>query len=311
MEGTELPLVIKPTVTELDLNQWYLTNKDMIENQILKYGGVLFRGFETKTAESFYKFIDVSCTEPLSYKEGATPRTQVKGKVYTSTEFPNEETIALHNELSYVMTWPKKIWFSSITVAAQGGETPIADVRQVYNKIDPEIRNKFVEKGWMLVRNFRNGFGQSWKYVFHTESREEVEKYCSENNIDCYWNDDDTLTTKQVRPAVAIHPDTNENLWFNHIVFWHSSSLKEDVRNLMLEEFGESRLPYQTYYGDGSPIEIEVAEHIRKAYEDCTITFPWQEGDILMLDNMLVAHARNPYKGERKVLVAMGEPVSR
>lgn len=107
-EGQELPLVIKPNVSGLDLNQWYLNNKDMVEEKILKYGGVLFRGFDTTTPESFYGFIDVSCPEPLSYKEGATPRTQVQGKVYTSTEFPNEESIAPHNELSYVMTWPKK-----------------------------------------------------------------------------------------------------------------------------------------------------------------------------------------------------------
>lgn len=310
-EGQGLPLVIKPNVAGLDLNQWYLNNKDMVEEKILEYGGVLFRGFDTTTPESFYGFIDVSCPEPLSYKEGATPRTQVQGKVYTSTEFPNEETIAPHNELSYVMTWPKKIWFSSIVVADEGGETPIVDVRKVYNLIDPDIRDVFAEKGWMLVRNYGTGFGQTWQYVFHTESKDEVEQYCLDNNMTCQWNEDGTLTTKQVRPAITIHPDTNENLWFNHIAFWHSSSLNEEVRNLMLEEFGEGGLPYQTYYGDGSSIDADVAAHIRQAYADATIAFPWQEGDILMLDNMLVAHARNPYQGDRKVLVAMGEPVSR
>jgi hypothetical protein len=40
------------------------------------------------------------------------------------------------------------------------------------------------------------------------------------------------------------------------------------------------------------------------------VAFPWQKGDILLLDNMLVAHGRAPYAGPRKVVVAMAEPVS-
>ena len=36
--------------------------------------------------------------------------------------------------------------------------------------------------------------------------------------------------------------------------------------------------------------------------------FSWQaEADLLLVDNMLVAHARNPYVGNRSVLVCMGE----
>lgn len=310
-EDEGLPLVIKPNIAGLDLNQWYLNNQEYIEKTILKYGGMLFRGFNIKDTDDFYKFIKISCPEPLSYKEGATPRSQVKGKVYTSTEFPNSETIQLHNELSYVMTWPKKIWFSCITAAEQGGETPIADVRKVYKKIDSDIRNKFENKGWMLVRNYGLGFGQTWQYVFQTDSKIEVEEYCKHNNMEYNWNCDGTLTTKQIRPAVTRHPDTNEKLWFNHIAFWHSSSLKEEVKTLMVEEFGENGLPYQTYYGDGTPIDEETIRHIQKAYDEFTILFPWQKGDILMLDNMLVAHGRSPYIGERKILVAMGEPISR
>ncbi len=54
----------------------------------------------------------------------------------------------------------------------------------------------------------------------------------------------------------------------------------------------------------------EVAEHLREAYRKEKITFPWKTGDVLLLDNMSVAHSREPYRGERKVIVAMTEPVA-
>jgi len=40
------------------------------------------------------------------------------------------------------------------------------------------------------------------------------------------------------------------------------------------------------------------------------IVFPWLTGDVLMLDNMLTAHARDPFEGPRKVVVAMAQSYS-
>jgi alpha-ketoglutarate-dependent taurine dioxygenase len=71
--------------------------------------------------------------------------------------------------------------------------------------------------------------------------------------------------------------------------------------------YGEENLPRNAYYGDGSPIEAQVMDHVRGAFARATISFPWQRGDILVLDNMLVAHAREPYEGPRRILAAMGD----
>jgi hypothetical protein len=76
----------------------------------------------------------------------------------------------------------------------------------------------------------------------------------------------------------------------------------------MVAEFSDGDLPANTYYGDGSPIEPEVLDHLRAAYHAETVSFPWQQGDLLMLDNMLVAHGRAPYAGARQILVGMSEP---
>jgi len=92
--------------------------------------------------------------------------------------------------------------------------------------------------------------------------------------------------------------------------FWHLWSLAPAVRESMLAVFDEKDVPYNVFYGDGSVIENAVIEHITEAYNSETVAFPWQEGDVLMLDNMLVAHGRNPFTGPRKVIVAMADPCS-
>jgi len=306
--GGTLPLIIQPKLGDLDLQLWTKNNLEFLETNLLKHGGILLRGFNVNTQHDFEQFINSVCSQLMPYMEGATPRTKLSDKVYTSTEFPPEHSIGLHNELSYVITWPMKIWFCCIQPATQQGETPIADVRKVFQCISPQIRERFISKGWMLVRNFGDGFGLPWQTTFRTDEKTALEEYCRNACIEFEWKDNNRLRTRQVRPAVACHPKTGEIVWFNHVVFWHISSLEATVREQLLAEFKEEDLPYNTYYGDGTPIEISVINELRKAYEQETVIFSWNKGDILMLDNMLVAHGRNPYCGKRKILAAMGEP---
>jgi alpha-ketoglutarate-dependent taurine dioxygenase len=137
-----------------------------------------------------------------------------------------------------------------------------------------------------------------------------VEDYCRQNNIEATWKGGDCLRTSQVRPAIARHPHTGEPVWFNHAVFFHVSTLEPQIRDAPLSDFAEKDLPTNTYYGDGSRIEPAVLDELREIYRQETVVFRWQEGDILMLDNMLTAHGRAPYAGPRKVVVSMAIPLT-
>jgi len=308
---TMLPLVVEPNLEDLNLPVWAKNNLEFIKTNLLKHGGILFRGFKLNTIVDFEQFISSVSSQLMHYMEAATPRSELSEKVYTSTEFPPDQSIALHNELSYVITSPMKIWFFCVKPANQGGETLIADVRKVFQRIDPKTTERFMQKGWMLVRNFGDGFGLPWQTAFHTVDKVVVEDYCRSAGIEFEWKDSNRLRTRQVRPAVINHPKTGEMVWFNHIAFWHVSSLEPKLREILLAEFKEEDIPYNTYYGDGSPIEASVINEIREAYRQETVFFHWHQGDILMLDNILVAHGRNPFVGPRKILVAMGDPFSR
>ncbi len=311
LDERKLPLVIEPRLKSVELPAWITANREWMLGELAVHGGILFRGFDITGQAEFERFLAPFASELVHYREGATPRTELGNHVYTSTEFPADQAIALHNELSYVNTWPMKIWFFCLRPPEEGGATPIADMRRVLQRIPAEIRERFEDLGWMLVRNLGYGFGPGWQSAYRVETREEAEEYFRGAEIEFEWKEGDRLKTRQVRPAVAVHPRTGEAVWFNHVAFWHASSLEPGLRRMFTQELGEDGLPYSTYYGDGSSINDEVAGELRHAYEEEIVAFPWQQGDVLMLDNMLVAHGRQPFKGPRRILTAMGEPFKR
>jgi alpha-ketoglutarate-dependent taurine dioxygenase len=303
-----LPLVIEAAVMELDLVSWAAKNREFIEKHLWKCGGILFRGFDVRSVAEFERFITTISGDLLDYSYRSTPRTQVSGKIYTSTEYPADQSIPLHNEASYSNEWPMKIWFYCVTPSAQGGETPIADSRVIFERIEPKIRQRFIEKNVMYTRTYGTGLDLPWRNVFETMSKVAVENYCRRAGIEFEWRNGDGLRTREIRPAVTRHPRTGEKVWFNQAHLFHVSNLKPEIRECLLAFLGEENLPRHAYYGDGTPIDTSVLEEIRQIYKDQTVLFRWQKGDVLMLDNILAAHGRTPFAGTRKILVGMAEP---
>jgi alpha-ketoglutarate-dependent taurine dioxygenase len=309
-EGRPLPVLIEPAVDGLDLTTWAVANRELLERYLSTTGGVLLRGFGVETVADFESLIGSAFGGLLGYSDRVQPRTQVSNRVFTSTEYPPDQWIELHNESSYAFTWPLRIAFFCPLPAESGGATPIADCRKILQALDPEVRRRFTERQVMYVRNFGEGFGIAWQTAFQTEDREEMEAFCRRTGVEVEWRGDGRLRTRSVRPVAVRHPRTGEEVWFNAAVSSHISTVEPATRAALLAEYGEDELPKNSLYGDGQPIEREVLEDVRRAFRAATVSFPWQKGDILILDNMLVAHGRAPYSGPRKVVVAMAQPVS-
>jgi alpha-ketoglutarate-dependent taurine dioxygenase len=305
--GEPFPLVVRPALEGTNLAAWAETNRAFVEAELLKHGAILFRGFDVREVAQFEQFVGALTDELLEYHERAAPRTEVGRNVYTSTEYPAEHAIPLHHEMSYSHNWPTKLWFFCVQPARGGGLTPIASDRKVFRLLDPKIKERFIEKKVMYVRNYGEGVDLSWQETFQTEDRAVVERYCRQSHTEFEWRGGDRLRTRQVRQAVAVHPRTGETVWFNHAHMFHVSNLEPTVRESLLAEFKEDELPRNAFYGDGSPIESSVLEEIREVYDGAAVAFPWQKGDILMLDNFLASHGRESFEGPRKILVAMAE----
>jgi alpha-ketoglutarate-dependent taurine dioxygenase len=305
-----LPVVFQPEYEGVDLVSWTAQNREKIDDRLRQYGALLFRRFDTNSLASFQQFTTTIAPSLMSYGERSSPRHVLSGNIYTSTDHPADQHILLHNEQSYTLNWPMKIWFFCVQPAQEGGRTPIADSRRIYSRLPAPIVEKFAQKQVMYVRNYGDGLGLAWQVAFQTDDKRIVEEHCRREAIEFEWKDGDRLRTKQIRPAVRTHPRTRETIWFNHAVFFNIHSLDKAARDSLRAGIDDFDLPFNTFYGDGSPIERAVVEQIYEVYRQEQVAFDWQAGDILMLDNMLVAHGREPFVAPREIAVAMAEPYS-
>ncbi len=302
-----LPLLIEPAMDGIDLFDWVANNREGIEKKVLEHGALMFRGFNVESIPDFERLIDVVGGGALEYKYRASPRHAVGENIYTSTDYPPDQSIFPHNEHSFSPVFPMRLFFYCVTEPGGGGETPLGDCRQIYKRIPHEIAERFREKGVLYVRNYNDGFGLPWQVVFQSEDRNYVESFCREHGIDFEWKDGDRLRTRQVGPAVVRHPRTGERVWFNHATFFHVTTLSPELREGVLATFAEEDLPTNTYFGDGSPIEEEIVEMLREIYTSQMVAAPWKIGDVMMIDNMLTVHGRHPYKPPRKIVAGFAE----
>ncbi len=290
---------------EKDIFQSLSNCKSEIYELLYIYGAIVFKGIPVENAEEFERFVSTVSIHPYGeYREAATPRSQVHNAIFTSTDYPQEHPIYLHNENSHVTSWPNTLFFYCHTPPQKDGATPIADCRNIFQNIDSDIRSKFQKTGISYKRTYGYGLGIEWQKSFGLSSKKELSEYLIKNKMNGEWIDDKHLEITYNRWASAQHPTTKENIWFNHGLFFNVNNLEENQR-LFARDFGVDKMPYHTYYGDGEEIPADVIQHLQERYDSARLIMPWNKNDILMIDNMLMAHGRQPYTGNRKVLVAM------
>lgn len=307
LDGATPIRLITPAEENLDILAWASANQTGLLAELQDYGAVLFRGFDVSSIDQLRSFAKTFSPELLPYVERRSPRTELGDNIYTSTIHPADQYIHFHNTTSFSHQWPQRLWFCCIKPAEWEGRTPIADCRKVLSRIDEEVRREFIEKGVLYVSNYHEGIGLSWQTTFQTTNRAVVEKYCEDHGIEYEWVDGVRLRTKSRRHAVVRHPHTGELSWFNQAHHYHIASLEPEITEALTGAFAEEDLPRHAYFGDGSPIEKDVLEHIYSCYEKNENSFLWETGDVILLDNMLVAHSRTPYRGERLIALAIAE----
>ncbi|MEL7450560.1 MAG: TauD/TfdA family dioxygenase [Pseudomonadota bacterium] len=289
------------------LGEWLQEQSGWVLDRLHQHGALLLRGFPVDSAAGFQALCARVNDTPLAYVGGESPRTAVSGNVYTSTEYPAKLEISLHNEMSYAASWPRHLFFCCLVPPESGGQTPLADSRRILRDLAPEVRERFVERQVTYFSNYHDGWGlgKSWQQTFETDDQAIVERHCDANGIACEWVDGN-LRTRHTRPATAVHPVTGDEVWFNQADRWHVTSRGERQAEAMLRTLGEEGLPRHARFGDGSDITTEDLAAVHDAFRRNEILFDWQPGDVLVLDNLLVAHGRKPFAGERRIVVTMG-----
>jgi hypothetical protein len=216
----------------------------------------------------------------------------------------------LHNEISYTLEFPRVLLFGCLAAPESGGATTIGDVREVLRQLPDAVVRRFEQHGWLLTRHYDGMMGLPWQEAFGTDDPSEVARYCADNLIGTTWLDDGRLRTTQRRSAVVRHPLTSERVWFNHIAFWNEWTLDDEIHEMLVDEYGSGGLPFNTYYGDGEPIGQDDVKALNAAYDAATLRERWEVGDLLLVDNIAAAHGRDSFTGTRRIVVAMGDPVT-
>jgi alpha-ketoglutarate-dependent taurine dioxygenase len=300
------PVVItpEPDFGPDGLHAYLAAHRREVDALMLQHGGVLFRGFRIGAPPAFHQCAESLGAQPFSYVGGDTPRTRVAGDVFTATEHAPSEAISLHNEMSYLPEWPKRLFFCSLLPASHGGQTPLAKGADILRAMPPAIVERFREKRVTYIRNFhpKAALGKSWQATYETQDRATLEAIVVRQGSTCTWLPDGTLRVTTTCSALATHPVTGEDVWFNQAEQWHPSGLSPDVRAMLEELLGKGRLPHDCTYGDGDPIGEDVLADVRHVLGRTKQIFDWQPDDFLVVDNVLMMHGREAYKGKRTTL---------
>jgi alpha-ketoglutarate-dependent taurine dioxygenase len=281
------------------------SDKAWIDAALIREKALVFREFGI-AADELEPLLRLFLPDRLPYVHGNSPRTKVGDNVYTSTEYPAELTISMHNELSYSGQWPARLLFYCEQAPATGGATPIVDGERWLASLDPEVRDAFTA-GLRYTQNLHDGFGfgRSWPDTFETADRAHVEKVLRAQDCEWEWKPDGGLRILQMRSATTRHPVTGTEVWFNQADQWHLSTLDAETAAALREMLAPEDMPQSVTFADGSPIPDEYITQIRTRGLDEAVDVDWRAGDLLLIDNVLVGHGRRPFTGSRKVLVAM------
>jgi alpha-ketoglutarate-dependent taurine dioxygenase len=243
----------------------------------------------------------------MTEMEAFAPRRRYAEGVYSASKWPPKQPMCMHHELSYAFEPPGLMLFACLVAPADGGATPVADSPSVLAGLPAGLVERAERVGWLLVRNYNDDVGATIAESFGTDDRSAVEKYCRANAIKFEWQPGGGLRTWQHRSAVVRHPRTGQRCWFNQIAFLNQWTMDPEVREYLVEMYGEDGLPFNTRFGNGEPIGADVVQTVNETYEANTIREPWQAGDLLLVDNVRTAHGREPFEGPREVVVAMAD----
>jgi alpha-ketoglutarate-dependent taurine dioxygenase len=287
----------------------YLSRVD-IAALLIEKKAIVFRNFGISPS-GFGGIASFVLPNRIPYLHGNSPRTKLADLVYTSTEYPNEMVISMHNELSYSAKWPSRLLFYCERASRSGGETPVVDGSVWLDALDPEVRKEFA-RGLKYTQNLHDGYGpgKSWQDTFETDSKAKVDDFLSNSAASWEWRNDGGLRISTVRPATIRHPVTAAEVWFAQPDQWHIGALRHDspeTAEALTSIYSDDDLPQSVTYSDGEAIPDEHVMHIRECGFANAINVQWKAGDLMLIDNVLVAHGRRPFVGDRRVLVAMSE----
>jgi alpha-ketoglutarate-dependent taurine dioxygenase len=303
----------KPPIVRLDrpadVSGWAAENRDDLREIVAEHGSVLVRGLGLRDAGEVGAVFQQLAGRLMTETEAFASRRAYSDGVYSSSTWPATQPMCMHHELSFALEFPGMLLFACLNAPGEGGATAVAGSPAVLEELPADLVERFEREGWLLTRNYNDEIGASIGEAFGTDDRDAVERYCRANAINVEWQPDGGLRTRQRRSAVVRHPVNGRRCWFNQVAFLSEWTMDPEVREYLLDLYGEDGLPFSTSFGNGEEIGQDVVQLVNSVYDAHTMREPWQTGDLMLVDNLGAAHSREPFEGPREVLVGLADPV--
>ncbi|MFK7898782.1 MAG: TauD/TfdA family dioxygenase [Myxococcota bacterium] len=338
----ELPLVFEPRsdapeAKSIDaLAQGLEKHADWVRDRLVEHGAFRFRGFDAEKPEDFERIARVVSPALGNDYMGTSPRGALTDYVFNASELPDYFPIPQHCEMSFCAEPPTHLFFYCMDEPApDSGETPLCDFRKVWRDLDAGVRDRFIEGGIRIVRNYASPHEdadaeanpnqlKSWPEIFNTTDRAEVEAQCRAEGFTPEWSEGDALKLVSTQPVSKDHPISGETAWYNHITTFHLTTALSEYKRIaayrpterhqglvqiattleerLRQQPGEAQAMHSTRL-DGSEFPPEDLEHVRDVVWQNLVVESWKKGDILAIDNASVSHGRLPYEGDRRIVV--------
>ena len=325
----QFPTLLEPCTRDVaaDLGaalDWAHRSRYDIEARLAATGALVFRGFPIDSAEHFAKFVEALGYPNFAYQGagGNAVRKNVVGdRVFTANESPPDRVIPFHHELAQTPVFPHRVLFFCDIPAATGGATPLLDSHRVYTRIRdqlPEFMEELETKGVrytrVMTRDDRpdSAVGRGWAGTFGVETLDQLRAALDgtgqsfEILVDVPGVDPTRCPIRHYTSTLAaIRVDDADPRrrarFFNQLLAAHDGWRDE------LNPPGMS-----VVFGDGSPIPADAMEVVARAHEEEAVAVPWRHGDVMLLNNLQVMHARERFANgdaPRRVLASLaGDP---
>lgn len=272
--------------------------------ELLNNGVAFIRGVEVDSLGTLVSAALTSLGSLFEYDFQVTPRRELGNGFLSATEVPPMRPVRFHNECSYLPIMPRYLLFACARASDSGGRTLLSSSAQITANLPSDVRCRLLRRQILYRWMFADDSHLSRKVV--GKAPDEVLKsleLCSRRDVA------GRLIVESRRPATLSCPSTGADLWANHIWALHASAIPAALLEVCKAENGSDFVPHDVMYDDGTPISQEDIEQIGEVYKQFTVYINWEPGDIAVIDNLMWAHAREPFVGARELLVQLFCPI--
>lgn len=334
--GTVSPLALRasyhgtvePTLNDVITTVESLQGQGTLTQKLAQHGTLLFRDLPIHNAEDFSRFAYAFKFRPHEIIGIVVDRPLLAPNVAPANEAPKDVLIYNHNESPQVPHAPEYIFFYSHRAPAVGGETPISSSLELFQRAKEEIPDFIdtlaakgilsrvtykVEQQYAGGSTLKQAFGKEITDSDDAATRKakveaQIRRYNRDGHTTWEWTDDDqTLVLTHHLPAIRVHPITKQPTLFTGLAAYYKNFLAPDAPK------SSRRNVTQQLYGDGTPIPEEYLKKLAEITEQIRVLHKWQRGDVLVYDNVVAQHGRQPWEGEqadRVVLASLWDGVA-